>query len=229
MVKYTDRGVKFFMGDFLTPKDLYNKISGKKESGIADIVMIIVIILLMLLLFLKTFVFTTIFVSGRSMEPTLYDTNFLIADTLKAKLGRYSYGDVIVVDTGVETTSGDTKKIIKRIIGLEGDEIDIKDGYVYRNGVKLEEEYLIQKTYTEDYTSLPEEYTSFPHKVGKDEVFVLGDNRLLSLDSRRTVYSHIKTSQVFAVVPKWSIKHKDIIKDYYGFLYAMRGENIAGD
>lgn len=217
------------MDYYSSPKELYNRISGKKDVNIADTVMIVVIFLLMIVLFLKTFVFTTVFVSGSSMETTLTDGDFLIADTLKAKLGSYTYGDVIVVDTGILTENGDTKKIIKRIIGLPGDVIEIKNGYVYRNGEILNEEYLTQKTYVEDYRVSPDIYTEFPHTVGEDEVFFLGDNRRVSLDSRRYEYSRIKKSQIFAVVPEWSIRHKNFIKKYYGFLYSVTGNNSIGD
>lgn len=212
------------MYEYSTPFDLKNKISGVKNRNVSDVVLVVLIALLAVLLFLQTFVFTTVFVSGGSMNDTLSDGDFLIADTIKGKTGNFGYGDIVIVDTYIPADVGQSKKIIKRVIGLGGDVIDLKGGRVYRNGLPIDEPYTDQITYViEDGTN-----TEFPHKVGEDEVFVLGDNRSVSIDSRKKIYSALKKSQVTAVVPEWAVRRKDVIKKYYSFLFSVRG-SLSGD
>ena len=69
------------------------------------------------------------------------------------------------------------KYIVKRVIGLPGDTIDIKDGYVHLNGNRLEENYVKGQTF--ERLGL-----SYPITIPENKVFVLGDNREVSLDSR---------------------------------------------
>ena len=95
---------------------------------------------------------------------------------------------------------------IKRVIGIPGDEIDIRDGYVYVNGEKLEEPYVKGKTYKKNL--------EFPITVQKNHVFVLGDNRENSSDSRYQSlgcidYSKIKGKATFRFWPL----------DKFGYLY----------
>lgn len=77
-------------------------------------------------------------------------------------------------------------RLVKRVIGIPGDEIDIKDGYVYLNGSILEELYVKGETYSRD--------KEFPIKVEEDTVFVLGDNREVSKDSRN--FGLVKINQI---------------------------------
>lgn len=79
---------------------------------------------------------------------------------------------------------------------MEGDVIDIRDGYVYRNGEKLDEPYVKGSTEPKGGT--------LPLTVGKDELFVLGDNRVVSIDSRELGLINIKQVEgkvVFRVFP----------------------------
>ena len=89
------------------------------------------------------------------------------------------------------------KYIIKRVIAVSGDTLDIKDGYVYRNGKKLEEDYIKGQTFERsDF--------SYPLTVPEDHVFVLGDNRENSLDSRiigLIEHDQVKGKVVFRLWP----------------------------
>lgn len=125
-------------------------------------------------------------VEGSSMFPTLHGktkenkTNFdkLYVATSNLAKKKITYGDIAVLKK-----DKDSKKsidIVKRVIGLPGDVIELKDGNVYRNGKLLNEPYL--KPGTKTYPDSPIGNTIF--HVGKDEVFMLGDNRSNSLDSR---------------------------------------------
>ena len=109
-------------------------------------------------------------VQGMSMAPNYYPNDFLIVYKLAYKSAEPSYGDVIVF----EATNLQEKNLIKRVVGIAGDKIEVANGRVYRNGMLLTEDY-IKDGITNGDLSIT---------VGEGEIFVMGDNRLNSLDSR---------------------------------------------
>ena len=129
-------------------------------------------VLAVVLLF--TFVIRLIGVDGHSMVPTLQDGDRLLV--LNAMLdSNYQYGDIVVLrkDTFLE------EPIVKRVIATEGQTVDIDfvSGAVYVDGELLEEDYINEPTYVE-------EGTEFPLTVPEGSIFVMGDNRNHSSDSR---------------------------------------------
>ncbi|MBS6355004.1 signal peptidase I [Oscillibacter sp.] len=129
-------------------------------------------VLAVVLLF--TFVIRLIGVDGHSMVPTLQDGDRLLV--LNAMLDSdYQYGDIVVLrkDTFLE------EPIVKRVIATEGQTVDIDfvSGAVYVDGELLEEDYINEPTYVE-------EGTEFPLTVPEGSIFVMGDNRNHSSDSR---------------------------------------------
>lgn len=126
-----------------------------------------------LILLVFTFFFRSATVTGSSMVPTLIDGQRLVLQQIG--YNDPQYGDIVVVDR----TQNEQPPIIKRVIGKAGDEIDIdfQTGLVYRNGEKLEEPYTNEPTTTQ-YD------VQFPIIVPEDTIFVLGDNRNHSADSR---------------------------------------------
>lgn len=115
---------------------------------------------------IKAFVFNTTYVLGNSMYPTLHERDRLFAVKIPLYFSGPHRGDVIVL----EAPDNVNKDYIKRVIGLEGDKVEIKDGRVYVNDNLLEEDYIDKNSYTHTY-----EEKSW--MVPKGEVFVLGDNR----------------------------------------------------
>lgn len=124
---------------------------------------------------IKTFIFNTTYVLGNSMYPTLHEKDRLFANKISLFFSSPSRGDVIVL----EAPDNPEKDYIKRVIGLENETVQIKEGKVYINEIILEENYLKEDSYTHVYDEktweIPEGY-----------IFVLGDNRLegASKDSR---------------------------------------------
>lgn len=121
---------------------------------------------------INVFVLRLSYVASESMEPNLKKGEFTIINMCAYKFSEPQRGDVICFDG---TNYVAKKDICKRVVGIPGDKIDFYDGNVYINGIKYEEIYLPDGIKTESAQS----YT-VPEKC----VFVLGDNRDISLDSR---------------------------------------------
>ena len=120
-----------------------------------------------------TFVGQRTRVCGHSMEATLHDGDNLIVDKLSYHFREPKRFEIIVFPYRHKENT----YYIKRIIGLPGETVQVKDGYVYINGEKLDENYGLEVM--EDAGIAAE-----PIELGEDEYFVLGDNRNHSSDSR---------------------------------------------
>lgn len=116
-------------------------------------------------------------VRGRSMEPNFSDGEYLLTDKLSYRIRSQKRGDVVVF-AAPPTRQDD---FIKRIVGMPGENISIKNGKVWLNGKELTENYLPSTTLTFGGPALAEEKELI---LGEDEYFVLGDNRGHSSDSR---------------------------------------------
>jgi signal peptidase I len=114
-----------------------------------------------------------VIVQQSSMEDTLYEGQRLIEEKITYRYSLPKRGDIVII-RGKEYPD----RLVKRVIGLPGEKIDIKDGSVYVNDVKLAEDYAVGITENTGQLKLP-------FLVPEDHVFVLGDNREISLDSRQ--------------------------------------------
>ena len=132
-----------------------------------------ILLSLIIALVITTFVKPTI-VKNYSMSPTLDENNFLLINRFLYKRSTPEIGDIIVFQSDLKTEDGQDKLLIKRVIATPGDEIRIKEGNVYINENLLEEDYI------------PEVYTdgNIDMIIPEDKMFVMGDNRNNSLDSR---------------------------------------------
>jgi len=156
-----------------------------------------ILIALVLAIVLYLFIMTPHEVVGNSMHPTYKNGEFLMANKITYRVAEPKRGDVIIFKYS------DTADFIKRIIGVPGDEVMIKDGKIYVNGELLDESgYLDQSVITNGGSYLHEGQTI---KLKDDEYFVCGDNRTNSSDSRD-----------FGPIKKTSIKGKAWIV-YYPF------------
>lgn len=121
-----------------------------------------------------TFVVQRTLVHDISMQPTLVDGDNLIVEKLSVKLGGLKPGNIIVFYSPEEK-----KQLIKRLIAVAGDKVEIKEGKVFVNGKALNESYLKE---VETQPLGKPEYSNLT--VPKGYVYVLGDNRPKSMDSR---------------------------------------------
>lgn len=135
---------------------------------------LVVSILFVVIVF--TFIIRLIGVSGSSMVPTLQDGDIMLVSNL---FYEPEQGDIIVLNKSTFGVEPGQEPIVKRVIAVAGDEVDIDfaQGEVWVNGEKLDEPYINEPTYTQgDMT--------FPVEVPEGNIFVLGDNRNASTDSR---------------------------------------------
>lgn len=148
-------------------------------------------------LFITLFIFQPTYVKGSSMEPTLMDDDKVIINKLPSTFNcEPGYGDIVVIDSLTKNShtfrddlyynishnliaklfvdSNDDHYWIKRVIGKAGDTIELRDGKVIRNGEEIQEDYIKEiAVYQNERVEVPDNY-----------VFVMGDNRNVSADSR---------------------------------------------
>lgn len=137
---------------------------------------------------LATGLWKPIVVRQTSMYPTLHDKDYLFI----VRTGEYTYGDIVVFHS--EELQQDY--LIKRIVALPGDRVVISGGRVYRNGEELEEEYLDSSVVTSGELDVT---------VSDGCVFLLGDNRTVSIDSR--AFGEVAMSSILGEV-KLRLFHK---------------------
>ena len=131
-----------------------------------------IIIAGVIVFFVRTFIVQPFLVSGASMEPNFSGGNYLLIDEVTYRFQKPQRGDVVVF-----RYPGDNKTFyIKRMIGLPGERLIIKDGKVSADDKILQESYLTDTVKT---------LGNIDRLLGQDEFFVLGDNRYYSFDSRQ--------------------------------------------
>ncbi len=176
----------------------------KISDGVDTAFSVLILAACLLIVFARVFWFACVEIDGDSMYKTLEDGDYVLVN----KLASFDRGDVIVFTT--DEISGETKSYIKRVIAVGGDSIAIKNGKVYlkRSGEpdfsELKELYLIEGTETFCKGFLEEgEIMTVPENC----VFVMGDNRAVSKDSR--TFGVIHESKIDGVVSLRVIENKN--------------------
>lgn len=158
---------------------------------------VLIVIAFVVALLIKTFVLQAFYIPSASMEPTLDIGDRVLVEKVSYHFGGAGRGDVVVFERDVPTAqptnkpfwtdivdglkglfgfpTGDSQDFIKRVIAVGGDTVEGRDGHVYLNGKRLSEPYLPPGTLTSTFG---------PIDVPDGEIFVMGDNRGNSDDSR---------------------------------------------
>lgn len=137
------------------------------KKFLIDVVEVIAVSLIIVFLLFK-FVMISAEVDGRSMEKTLYTGDRGVSLVIKRNMGINRF-DICVIDTDKADYL-----LVKRVIGLPNETIEYKNNALYVNGVEYEEDFLYKGCYTADLKI----------ELGDDEYLCLGDNRMISKDSR---------------------------------------------
>lgn len=160
------------------------------------IVLFVIVVVFILIYAFRTILFSNYVVDGKSMEPTLEDGNNLMVNKVIYDIADVDRFDVIVFHKNAKDD------YVKRVVGLPGDTIEYKDDQLLVNGEQMEEPFLWNPspltrdaTVTKDFT-LKED--TGKNRVPKDKLFVLGDNRMNSVDSRK--FGFISQEQVVGKV-----------------------------
>jgi len=138
----------------------------------------VVIVSLIVIVGIRSFVMQPFFVDGKSMEPNFYDGDYLIVDEISYKFWEPRRGDVIIFHYPLDTR----EFYIKRIIGLPGEKIEIKDNKIIIYNNENKDGMIINEN-----IYIPESATTlgnYAKELKNDEYYVLGDNRSASSDSR---------------------------------------------
>jgi signal peptidase I len=143
-------------------------------------------------LLVQAFVLKAFFIPSGSMRPTLQVNDRVLVNKLSYRFGDVQRGDLIVFHKPDDAPASDVNDFIKRVIAIEGDEIEDRDGTVYVNGQPVDEPYLPDDAFTTGIR---------PQTIPEDHVFVMGDNRNFSVDSR-----------VFGPIPEDSIIGEAILR-----------------
>jgi len=172
----------------------------KKRSTTRSIIEWVAVVggALIVALVIRAFFLAAFYIPSESMVPTLQKGDRVLVNKLSYKLHDVHRGDVVVFGRPPNEPDNGIKDLIKRVIGLPGETIEVRDCKVLINGQPLSESYVKSWTRTCTYA---------PHQIGSDEVFVMGDNRDDSQDSR--YFGPIKESLIVgrAFVIVWPLTH----------------------
>lgn len=139
--------------------------------------------IILVVILIRIFFIDPVRVDGKSMDTTLKNGEILLLNKIVYKKGDIKRFDIVVIDEG-------DKSIIKRVIGLPGETIEYKDNKLYIDSKEVNDPYPSSKT--DDFSIEDIGHTKIPG----DTYFVMGDNRINSLDSRYPSVGVIKKEQI---------------------------------
>jgi signal peptidase I len=144
----------------------------KKVGGFLEFVIILAVAFALVFGFVRPFVLEAFRIPSESMVPTLEVGDRVFVNKFIYRFTEPERGDIVVF----ESVNGGEEDLIKRVVGVPGDEIEVRSGTLLVNGEEQEEPYLNKE--------LPFNGSYEPTEVPEGEVFVMGDNRANSADSR---------------------------------------------
>jgi signal peptidase I len=143
-------------------------------------------------LVIQTFVAQPYQIRQQSMERSLEPGQYVLVDKLTPRFDSYKRGDVVVFNPPADWVQSDGTPFIKRVIGVGGDSVEVREGHVFVNGTQLEEPYVFQVDGVPQETSAGFDRAEW--LITDGELFVMGDHRSASQDSRH--FGPIRTGDV---------------------------------
>ncbi|MBS4537801.1 signal peptidase I [Clostridium sp. D2Q-11] len=180
--------------------------SRSSEFNIGDLIKTILIALVISILIEKYLISLTV-VSGDSMMSTLHNNDRLVIEKMSYRFDSPERGEIIIFEPPIYGRENEI--FVKRVVAISGDKYKVEENKVYINGELLKEEY----AYNNDGSNLPYPFTE--GIVPKESVFVLGDNRNNSNDSRMFGYVTLDRIKGKVFTKIWPIKSHSIIKASY--------------
>ena len=163
--------------------------STKSGGGVLEFLIILLVSFVLVFGFVRPFVIEAFWIPSASMVPTLKYGERVLVNKFIYRFTEPERGDVIVF----KSVEGDDEDLIKRVVGVPGDEIAVRDGKLFVNGEPQKEPYVNKK--------YPDRSFYAPTTVPKDHVFAMGDNRANSQDSR-----------IFGPVPEENIEGEAFLR-----------------
>ncbi len=153
---------------------------GAAALFIAEIVQVVAVALIIIFA-VRYFLIKPFVVKGASMEPNFYDSEYLIVDELTYRFRQPERGEVVVFHPPENPNSTEQSKqyYIKRVIGLPGETVEVHEGVITIYNVQHPNGFTLDENYISAYTD-----GDIRRVVQSNEYFLLGDNRIASLDSR---------------------------------------------
>ena len=166
-----------------------NNASKKSGGGVLEFLIILLVSFVLVFGFVRPFVVEAFWIPSASMVPTLKYGDRVLVNKFIYRFTEPQRGDIIVF----KSVEGDDQDLIKRVVGVPGDEIAVRGGKLFVNGEPQKEPYVNKK--------YPDRSFYAPTTVPKDHVFAMGDNRANSQDSR-----------IFGPVPEKNIEGEAFLR-----------------
>ncbi|MUT65571.1 signal peptidase I [Paenibacillus sp. NEAU-GSW1] len=145
-----------------------------------------VVVSFAIVMLLHLFVFNLSTVEGHSMEPTLHEKEWLFINKLVYLFEQPKFGDIVILEDPM-SPAGEQELLVKRIIGVPGDRLEIYNKQLYRNGDLVEETYV---------DSVIEDLDFMPIQLEKGGYFVMGDNRHARASKDSRIFGTIQKSMI---------------------------------
>lgn len=185
-IEIAEEGAVIDLDDAATGEAVRADLNAKQRSQMRAVWewVFVVVIAIGAAMFIRVFLFQQYYIDGPSMQTTLMPQDRVLVNKMSYKLHDVHRGDVIVFDRVTNEVQHDD--LIKRVLGLPGEALEIRSCVVYIDGVQVEEPYLnLEQTSQIEPSARCGSHTDMaPVVIPEDMVFVMGDNRVQSFDSR---------------------------------------------